>query len=86
MVSHLLFAYDFLLFSKANFVEAQKLLWILNTHAKAFGDEINLSKSKVFFNRNITYSARDDIAQILDVCLILGTGKYLRLPPTIIGE
>ncbi|XP_058755425.1 uncharacterized protein LOC131628603 [Vicia villosa] len=47
------------------------------------GQDINLSKSEVFFSRNISISAQKDLANIMGVCHVLGTGTYLGLPSLI---
>ncbi|MCI07464.1 RNA-directed DNA polymerase (Reverse transcriptase), partial [Trifolium medium] len=42
-----------------------------------------MSKSEVFFSRNISYTAQQDLAGILQVRHVLGTGTYLGLPSMI---
>jgi hypothetical protein len=83
VVSHLLFADDCFLFCRANVVEAQKLLHILNIYGSASRQEINLAKSEVFFSRNMSLAAQEDLSRILGVRLVLGTRKYLGLPSMI---
>jgi len=61
VVSHLLFANDCFLFCRANVVKAQRLLTILKTYEAASGQEINLSKSKVFSSRNMSGAAQEDL-------------------------
>ena len=85
VVSHLLFANDCFLFCRANVVEAQCLLTILKTYEATSGQEINLSKSEVFFSRNMSGAAQEDLSRIIGVRYVMGTGKYLGLP-SIIGR
>jgi len=67
VVSHLLFTDDCFLFCRANVVEAQRLLTILKTYEAASGQEINLSKSEVFFSRNMSGAAQEDLSRIIGV-------------------
>ncbi|XP_024632136.1 uncharacterized mitochondrial protein AtMg00310-like [Medicago truncatula] len=67
----------------ANVVEAQRLLTILKTYEAASGQEINLSKSEVFFSRNMSGAAQEDLSRIIGVRHVMGTGKYLGLPSMI---
>ncbi|KAI5438536.1 hypothetical protein KIW84_024319 [Lathyrus oleraceus] len=49
----------------------------------ASGREINLTKSEVFFSRNISNPAKEDLASIMGVRHVIGTGKYLGFPSMI---
>ncbi|KEH23110.1 non-LTR retroelement reverse transcriptase, putative [Medicago truncatula] len=69
--------------TEANVVEAQRLLTILKTYEVASGQEINLSKSEVFFSRNMSGAAQEGLSRIIGVRHVIGTGKYLGLPSTI---
>lgn len=44
-----------------------------------------LMKFEVFFSRNVREADKHHIAQILDVRITLGTGKYLGLP-SLVGQ
>ena len=83
VVFHLLFADDCFMFCRANVVEAQCLLIILKTYEATSGQEINLSKYEVFFSRNMSGAAQEDLSHILGVRHVMGTGKYLGLPSMI---
>ncbi|MCH93169.1 RNA-directed DNA polymerase (Reverse transcriptase), partial [Trifolium medium] len=83
MVSHLLFADDCFLFCRANVNETNHLMQILKTYEEASGQEINLTKSEVFFSRNLSIAAQDDLARLMGVKHVLGTGNYLGLPSMI---
>ncbi|GAU40243.1 hypothetical protein TSUD_219530 [Trifolium subterraneum] len=83
MVSHLLFADDCFLFCRANLSESQKLMEVLKTYENASGQEINLSKSEVFFSRNISKEAQKDLPRLMGVRHVLGTGTYLGLPSLV---
>jgi len=80
VVSHLLFADDCFLFCRANVVEAQRLLTILKTYEATSGQEINLSKSEVFY---MSGAAQEDLSRIIGVRHVMGTGKYFGLPSMI---
>jgi hypothetical protein len=83
MVSHLLFADDCFLFCRANLDETRKLMSILKTYEEASGQEINLTKSEVFFSRNLSLAAQEDLSRIMGVKHVLGTGTYLGLPSMV---
>jgi hypothetical protein len=82
-VSHLLFADDCFLFCRANLTESKKLMEVLKTYEDATGQEINLSKSEVFFSRNISKAAQEDLSRLMGVRHVLGTGTYLGLPSLV---
>jgi hypothetical protein len=56
---------------------------ILKTYEEASGQEINLTKSEVFFSRNLSRPAQEDLSRIMGVRHVLGTGNYLGLPSMI---
>ncbi|KAK2376115.1 hypothetical protein QL285_076941 [Trifolium repens] len=83
VVSHLLFADDCFLFCRSTIDEANHLMGILKTYEEATGHEINLTKSEVFFSRNLSIAAQEDLSKIMGVRHVLGTGSYLGLPSMI---
>jgi translation initiation factor 6 (eIF-6) len=66
-------------------IEVNKLIQILNTNAEALGQEINLAKSDVYFSRNMSPAAQEDLALILGVRLMMGTVKHMGLSSMIGG-
>ena len=82
-MSHLLFADDCFLFCRANLSEVTILKDTLNIYDDASGQEINLNKSEVFFSQNLSDSTKEDLATIMGVRHVLGTGSYLGLPSMI---
>jgi hypothetical protein len=50
------------------------------TYSGASGQDINLPKSEVFFSRNMSKAAQEDLSGIMGVKHVLGTGTYLALP------
>jgi len=83
IVSHLLFADDCFMFFRANNSQAVKMKNILNIYEKASGQTANLQKSEFFCSRNVSSTDHNNIADILEVRAVLGTGKYLGLPSMI---
>jgi len=56
---------------------------ILVAYETASGQAISLPKSEIFCNRNVPDPLRNNLASILGVQAILGTGAYLGLPSMI---
>ncbi|GAU30435.1 hypothetical protein TSUD_392480 [Trifolium subterraneum] len=53
---------------------------ILKVYEQASGQEINLTKSKVFFSCNFSRAAQEDLSNMMGVKHVMGTGAYLGLP------
>jgi hypothetical protein len=56
---------------------------VLRVYEAASGQEINMTKSEVFFSRNISVPAQEDLSRIMGVRHVLGTGTYLGLPSMV---
>jgi len=82
-VSHLLFADDSFLFSKATTAEAQSLKDILSHYESVFGQAINYGKSVIAFNANTFPDDITTISNSLGVFGNIGSGKYLGLPSMV---
>jgi hypothetical protein len=67
VVSHLLFADDCFLFCRSTIVETNHLMKILKTYEEATSQEINMTKSEVFFSRNLSIAAQEDLSNIMGV-------------------
>jgi len=83
IISHLLFADDCFLFFKGSADEANVMKGILATYEAASGQAINLQKSEIFCSRNTPTDVKTDIANIMGVRQVLGTGKYLGVPSMV---
>lgn len=53
-ISHIFFANDILLFSKANFLEWRGLLHLLKDYERASGQVLNKDKTSIIFSRKNT--------------------------------
>ncbi|GAU27143.1 hypothetical protein TSUD_104520 [Trifolium subterraneum] len=56
---------------------------ILKTYEDASGQEVNMAKSEVFFSRNLSSAAQEDLSRLMGVKHVLGTGTYLGLPSMV---
>jgi hypothetical protein len=79
-ISHLLFADDVIIFSRANVNEAKVVLNCLNTYSSWSGQHINMSKSAIFFSRNCRSNSKAAINRILNLAQIPARAKYLGIP------
>jgi hypothetical protein len=79
-ISHILFANDVLIFTRAKVQDATAVLNCLSTYSKWSSQCINLSKSTVFFSRNCSVTAISEINGILNLPLIPVRAQYLGIP------
>ncbi|XP_058749860.1 uncharacterized protein LOC131622856 [Vicia villosa] len=79
-ISHLFFADDSLLFSRANEAEAIRVLSILQKYQRASGQLVNVEKSEVSFSGNMGNVAKEAITSFLGFKSVSSHIKYLGLP------
>nr|XP_025661966.1 uncharacterized protein LOC112757626 [Arachis hypogaea] len=82
-IHHLLFTDDSLLFCKATQYNCFNLSQILQLYGRLSGQQINFSKSAVFFSKNTPLPIRTEIAASLEVPNIGTQDKYLGLPSIV---
>ncbi|CAN6724078.1 unnamed protein product [Malus baccata var. baccata] len=78
-ITHLFFADDSVLFGNATVEEAKGVVDIVNTYARGSGQEINLSKSSIFFGTSTSKRIKKRIGNTLGIMHKDGFGKYLGL-------
>ena len=79
-LTHLFFADDCLLFCKANRSECDTLLQILDKYEFASGQQLNRTKTTLFFSKCVAHSTQDELIRILGVPAVRQYEKYLGLP------
>ena len=84
-ITRLFFAYDSLLFCKANGQECQYLIEFLQLYEAASGQKINTDKSSIFFSNNTPDDRRCEVLNMLGPMQDTQHKKYLGLP-SIIGK
>lgn len=80
VLSHIFFADDALLFLKAELSECQNIKRILDDYDYASGRLINYDKSGAFFSSDLCGTDMQLCSDFLDVDLMKGDSKYLRVP------
>ena len=78
--SHLFFADDLVLFTKANAVNCNAIREVMDTFCKCSGQTMCDSKSRVYFSSNIDQDDREAFSDILDFHQTDYLGKYLGFP------
>ncbi|XP_021760591.1 uncharacterized protein LOC110725418 [Chenopodium quinoa] len=84
-ISHLLFAYDSLLFARATRQECEVIVDVLNRYEVASGQKINYEKSEVSFSGGVSAEQQDDLIGVLNMKRVDRPGKYLGIP-TVVGR
>lgn len=82
-VNHLLFAGNSLLFCKVNLLEWSRVMGILESYEKVFGQALNKEKTSLFFNKNTPHAIQENITRIAGIQSSCSLEKYLRLPACI---
>ncbi|GAA0148554.1 hypothetical protein LIER_36750 [Lithospermum erythrorhizon] len=80
MVSHMLFAYDSLLFARASVDQCGVIKQVLHHYEQELGQRVNYAKSAISLNPNVGSEVRQEICRVLDVDEVAGHDKYLGLP------
>jgi hypothetical protein len=79
-LSHLFFADDSLLFTRANNHEATKILSILQVYQQASGQVVNLDKSEASFSRNVQIEVKNMICNMMGAKAVEAQSRYLGFP------
>ncbi|KAH9685373.1 reverse transcriptase domain-containing protein [Citrus sinensis] len=82
-ITHLLFADDSLVFSKASIADCKYLKGIFYCYAKASGQIFNFEKSSMFFSDKATSEQISAIKSIFQLKVVPKYEKYLGLPPML---
>ncbi|KAK3221485.1 hypothetical protein Dsin_008510 [Dipteronia sinensis] len=85
LISHLLFADDSMLFSKASKANSERIRQILDTYERGYGKKINLNKSIITFSPKVSAAVRTEIQRLLEIKVCNSHDKYLCLP-TMVGR
>lgn len=84
-ISHILFANDSLLFTRANRHEYQIIVDILNQYEVTSGKKINYEKSEVSFSKWVSKEQNEDLVRILNMKQVGRHEKYLEIS-TVMGR
>lgn len=84
-VSHLFFADDTILFTRATEKEAREIKQLITSYELASGQRINLNKTEITVSPNVPTEVKEKLRDILEVEAVEQHHKYLGLP-TLIGK
>uniref|UniRef100_A0A803PKR6 Reverse transcriptase domain-containing protein n=1 Tax=Cannabis sativa TaxID=3483 RepID=A0A803PKR6_CANSA len=82
-VSHMLFADDSYYYCKATMEEARRIHEFLQKFERASGQQVNFSKSSIFFSTNMETNVRNQLCSFLGMNAATEDNFYLGLPSTM---
>lgn len=85
-ISHPLFVDDNLFFCKAEPQQCREVMKIIEDYGQASGQQLNVSKSSIFFGSKVHAETKTEIKDALDISREGGMGVYLGLPEKICGS
>ena len=83
IISHLLFADDSLVFTRASTEDCNKLKAIFECYTSASGQLFNYDKSSMFFGGNVSDGQIEAIKRIFQLNVVSRHERYLRLPSMV---
>ena len=84
--SHLLFADDILLYTKADYINCLAIRDVLDEFCILSRQSISEAKSRVYFSPNVDRDTRESLSNILGFASTPSLGKYLGFPLKNIGR
>ena len=78
--SHVFFADDIMLFSKANSKNCNAIIEVLNNFCNLAGQKVNNCKSRIFFSPNVSNRRKQNICRKMGILATNNLGKYLGFP------
>lgn len=81
VVSHLMFAYDLLIFGEVIISQMSCVMNILDKFCSIFGQQVSQEKTRIFFSRNVNHCKRDQLVQVSGF-IETSLGKYLEVTLT----
>jgi hypothetical protein len=82
-VSHLFFADDSLLFCRSSISQWNHLTNILKLYKEASGQRMNNNKMAIFFSKNTTQIAKEEIGRVAGIPITQRYETYLGLPALV---
>lgn len=79
-ISHILFADDTFICLKAEKENCQHLTHLIDDYNLAYGQQVNKSKSSVFFRSNVPKSLSNQLVSTLSMVRVRDPGVYLGVP------
>ena len=79
-ISHLFFADDLMLFTRASKIGAESIKEVLSKFCKESRQVVSAEEYRIYFSPNVPTNVREDICNLLDISETLSLGKYLGFP------
>ena len=84
-ISHLFFTDDSLIFGRATVKEGEEIQWVLKVYEESSGQQLNRSKTSLFFSHNTDHDTKDAIKTMFGAQIIRPHKSYLGLP-SLVGK
>ena len=83
VVSHLLFANDYIVFCNASKEEGVRVTKILEIYESESGQKLNREKTSLFFSKNTSEEVKEEVRDMFGARIIHQHERYLGLPPLV---
>ena len=83
VVSHLLFANDYIVFCNASKEEGVRVTKILEIYERESGQKLNREKTSLFFSKNTSEEVKEEVRDMFRARIIHQHERYLGLPPLV---